>query len=306
MGSFFAGTNNINGVIYGNGKILVTQLQERRKANIIALDAENGKVAYSIPTDTDSFSEYKMPVIVGNEMYVMEGTNLVSINIDAGLQNWSVAAGRGERENMRDATPTASSNYIFLAAENGGIEIINNKDKSKLFIDSTETDMKSHEMVWDTSSKTLYVVSRSLARKFDQLTAYDPETRLEKWKISDNRVMHVVAANNIVYYSSGYQSAEHEMNALYELNAATGKINWTWKIPEVDATCSRIEDILITKEILFITIADFQHPSGTRTLAFSRKTHEIVWEINKVGHLSADSKRLYLEGHDSITAISLN
>ena len=61
--------------------------------------------------------------------------------------------------------------------------------------------------------------------------------------------------------------------------------------------------MLATPDILFVSMYD---PTEPRVIAISRKTHKIVWQINKVAYLSADYHRLYLNDKQKLTAITLN
>lgn len=306
--TYFDKTDDINGVIAAKGKILVTVVKgldsNTRTATIVALDAESGKGLYTIPTNGHSFSATQMPVIVGNEMYVIDDMNLVSIDIEAGLQNWSLPAGRGA--GGRTVTPTASMTQVYLTAADGKVDIVNRKDKTMVSLNATERDTQSYERFYDASSKTLYVRSHAISKHNDILTAYNADKLTVKWRRADHRIVHVAAANTMLYYTSGTEDNDNETNALYELEAATGKITWLWRVPAEHAKCTLIEDLMVTNDMVFITMADWYHSEGMRTLAFTRKSHELVWQINKVGHLSADNHRLFLESHDSITAIAIN
>lgn len=295
------GNTAISGPLYVDGKVLAIETTAidastvNAVTNVVALDGNTGTVLYNLPINLMYYATSATPVISGNDMYASDDLAVINIDTNTGLINWTVFS--GNRLGLGAPIQTsASTNYVFHPG-NDGIAVISHLGV-KTYIQAPNHNGFPGlpvQVIIDEQSKTLYATYMLTGDpRSEKLIAYDVDTLQPKWNLIDTNENNIVAANDSLYYT------DQNQDRVTEANAATGKTIWTW---QAESHASKIIDMLATPDILFVSIYD---PSQPQIIAFSRKTHNFLWKINKAAYLSADDNRLYLNDRKSLTAISLN
>ena len=258
--------------------------------HLTAVDAETGIMKLSDTLEVkDKLSTFASPVMFDHHLYIGDTKGFqYSVNSETGKVDWVVPAGDDK------AIPTVSENYIFRN-NYPGIDIINRQSGDKYFLRTTDTEKYTETTpIWNEKNKTVYTASRTFHNSISEISAIDTEQRMVKWKLTLNGYINQpVLAGDSLYVC--------DFRKLYEVNAITGKINWSTNVGESPS------DMVATSDMVFIS-----HMGFNDTVAISRETHKIVWTYDKSGLLSLDKKRLYVisananfKGVD-VSAIALN
>ena len=285
----------LSGPVYANGSVYITQFQgsiEHDNGFIQAYDAETGALRYATPLSMKWYDTYQEPVIFNDHLYVAKRDQQYSINTQTGTVDWLQPAGDSNQ------LLTVTDNFI-IRTHDTGIDVVNRlSGKLNFFLQGIDTsiDWNKTAPIWDKKNQTVYV---TLTPESDLqpgwvptvLVAFDLKQKKVKWKLALPFVFQPAVADNKLYFSSDAK--------LYEVDALTGAINWTWQSP------TAAEELLVVGDHVFIS--DYH---GNKTYAVSRTTHDKVWEINAQGHMSADANTLYIisEGYVGArcTAVALN
>lgn len=271
--------------VFYNGKIYWTT-EHQTNFLLTAVDAETGSPQLTSTLDYKAgISELSDPVMFDHHFYFGDKKGYqYSVSGDTGMIDWALQSGDETTE------PTVVGDYV-IRANYPGIDIINRQTGEKSFIHVTDNQKFTESTpVWDDKSKTLYVVASSLDA--NELNAIDLTQGIVKWKLSiKGYLAQPVVAGDVIYVC--------DFSTLYEVNAVTGKINWSLLIDK------GFQDMIVTPDLVFVS------PNDGKTRAISRKTHRVVWTSNKTGKLSMDANRLYLIGNKDfsgveVTAIALN
>jgi len=284
--------------VYDHGNIIwQTYMNGKDSYLITALNAETGTLTYTNNiARKNGTAEFGAQVAYDHHLYFGDNMNqMYSLNADTGTTDWVVPAGNvGKHEAI--GSLTASKNYLFRS-NISGIDVINRKTGEKFFIRTTlNTDSRALDQIWDETRQTLYVISNG--QHESELVAVDIEQRLVEWKLPLLIPDQLVLADDTLYV----HDVSNTSNTMYEVNAITGKVNWS--IPFGGG----FGDMLATSDMIF-----FSSYRGTTT-AISRKSHEIIWTILEGGKISMDHNRLYIMGSTyegeseglKITAVALN
>lgn len=262
--------------VYDNGKIywIHWPIMPAQKTLITALDAESGQLIFNNSFDNKSEqSIFADPVMFDHHLYLGDGERFqYSLNGDTGNVEWDAPTGDYR------ADPTVSDNYVFRT-NYPGIDVLNRITGEKSYIrlsDHSEKFYNEARPVWDENNKTLYVAIRD--KSDGALFAVDIEKRLTKWSLPINSYdVQPVLINDKIYYL--------DAGILYEVNALTGKVNWSVKAV-IDTV---YKDMIATSNVIFIS-----DMSSCKTTAVSVKTQKTVWSYDECGLLSLDNSKLYL------------
>jgi outer membrane protein assembly factor BamB len=87
-------------------------------------------------------------------------------------------------------------------------------------------------------------------------------------------------------------SETRSRNDLISLDAATGKINWTWRPAGQDYLARYSAELAVTSDTVFVR-------GNENTYAVSAASHQQVWKINKVGSLALGKGKLVISDYDN-------
>ncbi|OGT49654.1 MAG: hypothetical protein A3E82_03285 [Gammaproteobacteria bacterium RIFCSPHIGHO2_12_FULL_38_11] len=92
-----------------------------------------------------------------------------------------------------------------------------------------------------------------------------------KWVKQKQFINEIVLSANMVFSVDQKKFTEYQNQRVNAINAETGVIEWSWKIPSDDTTHFHAPYMVATSDILFV--------AGTKHLfAISLATHDVVWQ----------------------------
>ncbi len=270
--------------VYDNGKIYWLS-NKIDNATITAVSADTGNLVFAKDITYQSQRDGLFALnAFDHHLYVSDRHQLqYSLNGVTGAVDWFVPAGSTPSYSPISLDAAVTKDFV-IRTNYPGIDILNRQTGEKFYIqveDNTYEHLYESTPVWDEKNKSLYVVTGDIygART---LTAVDLEQRLVKWKLPlAVNISEPVVTGDAVYVCSDAK--------LFEVNAITGKINWSKDVP------GRVGDMVVTADRIFLGTGSFPG----EVVAVSRQAgqnglHDIVGKFAKNGVLSLDNDHLYI------------
>lgn len=243
-------------------------------------DANNGKLHFSVLTNYGVGAWYTTPTVIDNMVYAGSMKQQLALNAENGTQKWLI-----DTLGDSDMSTTAATSDFLLRNRQDGLYVVNRATGAIVSTIVAAQDTMSNVYnipAWDETSRTAISVIAFYPHDIcngcwlnTQLTAYDIDQKLVKWKKILPAVEQPVFSNNEIYYSSD--------KTLYAANIVTGNVDWTWNEP------GHVNNLLLTANLIFAS-----SDAAKKTYAISRKTHEVVWQTDEFGMLAIDNNRLYI------------
>jgi len=256
-------------IVYHNGELLV-QSQE-----LYSYDAESGNLNYIVPLADEQKLNFGVGVTFSSIIALSSG-QIQSINPKTLQLNWTMQA------NMSYQEPAINHRYIVNATERGVAIYSTKTGKLLADIDSGGYLVHSSPLLDHANGAVYSCFKEDNHRGAESLFAFDLETRKIKW-IAPNEYGQPAVANNEIFIKSYLE------NQLDVLDAATGKIKWSWTPDDGGGFIRNFPSPVVTKELVFVS-------TTTKTYAISRKTREVAWQTDLVGDLALGHNLLLIGG----------
>lgn len=297
--------------IYDNGKVLLPVYNFDNTTTLNSYFVESGQLDYSAPINNPFSNNMSTKLVADNgNIYGYTDGLLESINARTGKVNWS-----HQLDSNIDTSSfiTMTDKYVVEPVHDRdakifGINFLDRATGKHVFEYRTDTwrnQIYPRTPVYDKNNNMIYDAYSSHANEgYMTLHAYDLATRTLKWKAPNQYGQPIVAGNEI--YIIGQPAGQKGVDnfELHALDAVTGKINWTWHLPDW-REFQPYTSLVATADLVFI-------PLGSGTVAISRKTHEVVWKTDQTGDLMISDNQLFIFDYDhgdwklQVTAVALS
>jgi len=116
------------------------------------------------------------------------------------------------------------------------------------------------------------------------LYAFEMNKRELKWKFRNAVNMPVITDDDV--YVCGF-GKDLQTKMFYALDANTGKIKWPFEPANATENFSIYDPFVVTADLIFLR-------GVNKTIALSRTTHQIAWEINTRGEMMLGNSNLFI------------
>ena len=249
-------------------------------AGLLSYQTTTGKLQHSFHLSGWTMrNENNGPIAYNGNIYATSADTLESFDGLTGKFNWSIP------NTDFLPMPAVTENYVIRPRHYlGGIEVLNKitgesefvipADKSCVFVSS-----KHYPVVDEKNNIAYYTFDCS-----NKLYAFDLVNHTVKWMMPEVFGQPVLAGDEL--YVLGTKK-DGEAEELLSINAANGSINWKWHPDDGESTINGYYYPVATSDLVMVS-------SRNKTYALSRKTHQVVWQINKSGWLALGENRLII------------